>query len=73
MVDGPPEIVSPTFDLHEHLVQVPTPLSDLAHLLPAASLDLLGKQRPGPVDLFAHTLMADIDSVLMQQVFHISK
>ena len=33
MIDGTPQVVSLPTDLHENLIQVPLPLSSLAHVL----------------------------------------
>lgn len=59
-------------DLHENLVQVPTPAAR-PHPLDAALSDLGGKKRPEPVPPKPHGLVADIDAAFVQQVLDIAK
>ncbi len=73
MIDGSPEIVGLSVDLHEHLVQVPLPLGDMTHVAGAADADLAGEHRPEPINPQPHALMADIDPALMEKVFDIPK
>ena len=73
MIHGTPEIVGHAVDLHVDLIQMPTPLSDLAKLLRPTFPDLAGKHRTKPVPPVPDCLVADFDSALVQQVFYVSK
>jgi len=73
MVDGSPEVMRLSVVLHEHLVQVPLPLRDLAQVAGAANADLAGKHRTEPIDPEPHALMADVNSTLMKEVFYIAQ
>lgn len=73
MINGPPEIVGLSIDLHEDLIQVPLPLRDLSHEIRSPDADLAGEHRPKPIDPEPHALVADIDPALMEKVFDIPK
>lgn len=64
MVDGSPEVVSLTIDLHEHLAEMPPP-SARSHALDAAFLDLGREHRPEPVLPVSTRLVADIYAPLV--------
>lgn len=69
MIDGAPEIVGLSIDLHEDLIQVPLPLCDLTHERRALHANLAGKYRVEPIDLEPDTFVADINSALMEKIF----
>ena len=73
MIHGTPEIVGLAVDLHVDLIQMPTPLSDLAELLRPTFPDLAGEHRTKSVPPVPDCLVADFDSALVQQVFYVSK
>lgn len=73
VIDGTPEIMLHLINLHEDLIQVPLPLSLLAHVGSAFRSDLSSKDWTKSIDLHPHTFMADIDPALMEQVFDISQ
>ena len=52
---------------------MPLPLRDLAHEAGPADPDLAGEHRPEPVHPEPHTLMANVDAALMQQVLNIAE
>ena len=61
-----------TIDLHEHLVQVPSPLRPGPQLLGALLADLGSKHRAEPVPPQTNGLVANIDATLVKQVLDIS-
>ena len=71
VIDRAPEIVLHAVDLHEHLIEMPAPMSESSHRLNTAAPDLRRENRPEPVPPEPHRLMGDVDAALMQQVFHI--
>ncbi len=71
MIDGAPEIVFCPVDLHEHLIEVPSPLPETPHRLNTTAPDLRRENRPEPVPPEPHRLMRDVDAALMQQVFDV--
>jgi hypothetical protein len=66
VIHRPPQVVELAIDLHVDLVQVPAPLSDLAHLRAALPADLRGEHRTEPVPPVAHRLVAEVDPALEQ-------
>jgi hypothetical protein len=60
-------------DLHEHLVDVPLPLRDLAHVAGAPQTDLAGEHRSETVHPLPNALMADVNSTLVKEVFDVAK
>jgi len=73
MIDGAPEIVLDSIDLHEDLIQVPLPLRMLSHVGGSLRSDLASEHRTKPVHPSPNALMADIDPSLMEQVFNITQ
>lgn len=69
MIDGAPKEVPLTVDLHENLIQVPSPLARL-HALEMPLPDLRSEHRPEPVPPKPHRLVADVDSPHLQQAFY---
>jgi hypothetical protein len=59
-----------TIDLHEHLVEMPTPSAGLHPCNPALS-DFSGEHRPEPVPPEPHHFVAHINATLVQKVFHV--
>lgn len=73
MVDSSPEIMRLSVNLHEDLIQMPSPLSDLAKLLGSAFPDLAGEHRTKPVPPVPDRLVADFDHPLVEKVFDVPK
>jgi hypothetical protein len=48
MIDRPPEIAELAVDLHEHLIQVPTPLGEAAQMRNPVLSELCREQRAKP-------------------------
>ena len=61
VIHRPPQIMHLTIDLHEDLVQVPTPLRQGPQSCRSLLPDLCGKHRTKPIPPEPHRLMADID------------
>src|SRR5208282_1655576 len=61
MVDRAPQITELAVDLHERLIQMPTPLRIAAHVRDSPLSDLGSKHRAKPVPPKPYRLMADVD------------
>ena len=72
VIDGPPEVVHLAVDLHEHLVEVPSPLAR-AHPLDPALPNLGCKHRAEPMPPEPDRLMAHVDAALVGQILYIPK
>ena len=72
MVYRPLKIVRLTIDLHEHLVEVPSPAAGLHPINPTLP-NLGGEHRAEPMPPGPNRLVANIDAAFMQQIFHIPK
>ena len=72
MIDGAPEVVLDAIDLHKHLIQLPLPLSVLAHVGRSFRPDLTCEDWTKSIYLKPHAFVADVDAALMQQTFHIA-
>ncbi len=70
VIDGPPQVMPLAVDLHEDLVQVPSPVAR-THALDPALPDLGGDHRPEPVPPEPHRLMANIDAPFVQKILDI--
>ena len=68
MVDSAPEIAELAVDLHERLVQMPTPLRIAAHVRYPLLSDLGSKHRAEPVPPKPDRLMADVDPALRPEI-----
>jgi hypothetical protein len=72
MVDGPPKVMLFAVDLHEHLVEVPSPTAGLHPFDPPFS-DLGGKHQAEPVPPEKNCLVADLHAALVQQILDVPK
>ena len=72
MIYSPPQILPLTVDLHEHLVEVPSPPAG-SHALYPAFPDLGGEDRTEPVPPVPDRIVTDIDTVFVQQILHVAK
>jgi len=68
MIDRAPEIAELAVDLHERLIQMPTPLRIEAHVRYPLLSDLGGEHRAKPVPPKPDGLMADVDPALGQEI-----
>lgn len=73
MVDGAPKVMLLPVDLHEHIVEVSTPVTDLAHTRNALAPNFCGEHGAEPVPPEPHRLVADVDPTFEQEVFDIPK
>lgn len=73
MINGSPQIVGFAGDLHENLVEMPTPLLDLAHGMGAAFVDHPDEECTEAIDPCSNAFITDIDTPFVQQVFDIPK
>lgn len=71
VIDSSPEVVLDTVDLNENLVEVPLPLSMLAHEGSTFRADFAGEDRSETIDPEPDAFMANINSSLMEQVFDV--
>lgn len=72
-VDGPPKGVPLAIDLHEHLIQMQSPLQQGSRLLAAFLANLGCRRRAAPVPPQTNGLMANVNAALVKQVLDISK
>lgn len=72
MIDGPPQVVGLTVDLHVDLVDVPAPVAKGAHAAHPLPADIGREHRPKSIPPEPHRLVAQVDPALEQQVFHIA-
>jgi hypothetical protein len=73
VIHGAPKIVRLAVDLHEHLIQVPSPIRTCAHLADPFLADLYGKQQTKTVPPKSNRLIADVEAAFVQKIFHIPK
>src|SRR5208337_2830204 len=73
MIDGAPEIAELAVDLHERLIQMPTPLGIAAHVRDPLLSDLGGKHRAKPIPPKPDRLMADVDPPLGQGILDVAQ
>ena len=67
LIDPAPQAHHPANQLHLHLVEVPAPLPQTAHLAHPLSPDVAGEQRPEPVPPVPHSLVAQVVPGFEQQ------
>src|SRR5271168_3177135 len=73
MIDRPPQIAELAVDLHERLIQVPTPLRIAAHVRGASLADLGSEHWAKPVPPQPDGLVADVDPALGQQILDVAQ
>ena len=71
MIDGPPQVVGDTVDLHENLVEVSPPVGQGPPSLDPLATDLGGEHWAEAVPPAAHSLVADLDPAFVQQIFDV--
>jgi hypothetical protein len=62
-----------TVDLHEHLIQMPTPLGEAAQMRNPVLSDLCREHRAKPVPSKSDGLMADVDPEPGQEILDVSQ
>ncbi len=72
VIDGPPQVVLLSVDLHENFVEMPSPLAR-SHPLHPALADAGSEQRADPVLPVTYGLVADVDAALVQQVLDVAQ
>jgi len=70
-IDRAPKIMPFAVDLHEDLVEVPSPVGKCPHTIDALAPDLGREHRAEPVPPEPDRLVADLDPALVQQIFDI--
>jgi len=70
---GAPEVNDVAVELHVHLVEVSSPMSEAAHARDALPANVASEHRTGSVPPLPHGLVADVDAALEQQVFDVSQ
>ena len=73
MVDGALKVMLDAIDLHKDLIEMPLPLSMLAHVGGAFRSDLAGEDWTKPVDPKTNAFMANIDAPFLEEIFHVSE
>src|SRR5271165_4627173 len=73
MIDGAPQIAELAVNLHERLIQMPTPLRIAAHVRYPPFSDLGSKHRSKPVPPKPDRLMADVDPALGQEILDVAQ
>ena len=73
MIDRSPKVVLNAIDLYEDLIQVPLPLSVLAHENRSLLSDFASECRAKSIDPESHALVANVDAALVEQVLDIAK
>lgn len=71
MIDRAPQVVGFAVDLHEHLIKVPAPLAEGAHVADTTPAHVAGKHRTKTIPPEADGLVAQIDTTLEHQVFDV--
>ncbi|CAM3247759.1 hypothetical protein SPAN111604_12980 [Sphingomonas antarctica] len=71
MIDGAPEVVGFSVNVHEHLIEVPAPQTKAAHSAHSLTTNVGGKHRPEPVPPEPVRLMSNINAALEQQILDI--
>src|ERR1700722_17204063 len=72
LVDSAPQITGLAVDLHEHLIQMKTPLRIATHVRDPFLSDLGGEHRAKPVPPKPDGLVADVDTTLGQQILDVA-
>jgi hypothetical protein len=73
MIHGPPKGMRLAADLHENLVQVPSPIRVRTHLLDTFTTNFCGEHWAKSIPPIPHRFVADVDAALVQQVLDIAE
>lgn len=71
VIDRAPAVMGLAVDLHEHLIQVPAPVSKTPHVADTALAHLACEHRPEPIPPQPYGLVAQIDAALEQQILNV--
>jgi hypothetical protein len=71
MIDGMPQVMCFSIDLHKYLVQVPSPVGMILGRMKSFLPYFTCEQRTEPVPPITHSLMANIDAPFMKKVFKV--
>ena len=71
MIHGPPQEVRLTVDLHENLVEMPTPVRIAARPARPFPTDFSGEHRAKSVLPETNRFVADVNSALVEQIFRV--
>lgn len=71
VIERAPAVIGLGVDLHEHLIQVPAPVSKTPPEADTALAHLAGKHRPEPVPPEPDGFMAQIDAALELQILDV--
>ena len=72
MIDGAPEVVPLTVDLHQNLAEMPLPTAR-PHTFDPSFPDLVGDHRAEPMPPETNSFVANIYAALVQQIFDVSQ
>lgn len=73
MINGLPEVLFPTVDLHKHLIPMSLQFGKGSKLLKRISSDLSSEHRLKPVTPVADSFMADVAASLVHEIFDVPK
>ena len=71
MVDRAPQVYHLAVELHDHLVEMPSPVPEPAHVVDPPATNLAGKERTEPIPPQAHGLVAKVVAALEQEILDI--
>ena len=73
VINGPPEIMCLSVDLHEDLVQVPLPVRIRSHPTDPVSSYLSSKHRTKSIPPKPNCFVADLNASFVQKIFHVTE
>ena len=73
MINGTPQIVCFSIDLHKHLIEMPSPVRVIRRWMMSFFADLTSEHGTKPVPPISDGFMANIDSTFMQKIFDIAE
>ncbi len=73
LVDRPPQVMQLSVDLYVDLIEMPLPLPETAHPACPLTSHISRKQWTKSVPPVPHSLMADVDPALRQQILDVPK
>lgn len=68
VINGSPQVMRLSIDLHEDFINVPTPICIALHAANPLAFDVSREHRAKPVPPQPHRLMVNVDSTLEQQI-----
>ena len=73
VINGPPEVMRLSVDLHEDLVQVPLPVRIRSHPTNPVSSYLSSKHRTKSIPPKPNCFVADLNASFVQKIFHVTE